>query len=67
MHTLAEIPKSFRVYGVCNFCERSEYVDHHDLVERQGDMTIPYFRERVKCMACGERTQDIRIVGYRDY
>ncbi len=74
MNTLAEIPPSFRVYGVCADCQRMELVDHLSVVETQGDMTIEYLRQKVKCMSCGKRSEDIRIVyvgktgfGYRDH
>jgi uncharacterized Zn finger protein len=74
MRTLAEIALSFRVYGTCFRCERQELIDHETIAQKQGDMAIPYFRTRVKCMSCGERSQDIRIVyvgktgfGYRDH
>ncbi len=51
-----------------------ELVDHLSVVETQGDMTIEYLRQKVKCMSCGKRSEDIRIVyvgktgfGYREH
>ena len=51
-----------------------EFIDYKAVLEQHGDMTIEYFRSRVKCMSCGGKSQDIRIVyvgttgfGYRDH
>ena len=74
MRTLGEIPSTFKLYAVCHRCERSVEVDHKAVLEEQGDMTIEYFRQKVRCSECGKRTRDIRIVyvgntgfGYREH
>lgn len=74
MKHLSEISPAFRVYCICVDCQRSEVVDHLQLVREQGDFTVPYFRSKVRCGECGVRTEDIRIVyvgntafGYRDH
>ena len=74
MRTLTKIPDTFKLYAVCTDCERMEEVDRLGVIEKAGDMTVTDFRKRVRCSACGTRTEDIRIVfvgetgfGYRDH
>ena len=74
MKHLTEIPHSFKLYAVCHRCERMEEVDRKSIVGNQGDMTIAYFRTKIRCSECGTRTEDIRIVyvgttgfGYRNH
>ena len=75
MKTLAEIPLTFKLYCICAVnCERSVEVDRKTIMRDQGDMTIDYFRKKVRCSECGERTEDIRLVyvgktgfGYREH
>ena len=75
MRTLGEIPNTFKLYCFCAAnCERSVVVDHQKVLWEQEDMTIPYFRKKVRCSECGTRTEDIRIVyvgetgfGYLDH
>jgi hypothetical protein len=71
---LSSIPDSFKLYAVCAACERMEEVDRLAVIEKSGDMTVKYFRTKVRCSECGKRTEDIRIVyvgktgfGYRDH
>lgn len=72
---LSEIPLSFRLYCICAVnCESSVEVDHKALMWEHGDLTIEYFRQKIRCSGCGERTEDIRLVyvgktgfGYRDH
>ena len=63
MQTLQDLIRAFRVYAVCEPCERMIAVDLPLLMSRHGpDMTLDQLRNRVRCAACGVRTQDIRIV-----
>lgn len=72
---LSTIPTTFKVYCICAVnCERSVEIDHKALVWDQGDMTIPYFRKKIRCSQCGARTEDIKLVcvgktgfGYRGH
>ena len=75
MRTIAEIPLSFKLYAICAVnCARSVEIDHKALMWDQGDMTLDYFRKKIRCSECGSRTEDIRLVyvgktgfAYRDH
>jgi len=63
MQTLQDLVTSFRLYGVCEPCQRVEDVNIPGLIERVGG-TYPLERVRMRlaCKVCKQRTQGVRIV-----
>lgn len=63
MQTLADLAGHFELYAVCIRCKRMVRLDTHQLIQRVGGTcTIEAVRDRVRCRACGRRTQDIRLI-----
>lgn len=63
MQTLQDLIVAFRLYGVCEACQRVEAVDLTKLIEQEGgDYPIDRIRMRLHCRSCRRRTQALRIV-----
>ncbi|NJN52608.1 MAG: hypothetical protein HC809_13485 [Gammaproteobacteria bacterium] len=60
---LSDLASHFELFAVCGGCRRMVRVDLHRLTAELGtSSTTDDVRNRVRCRACGRRTQDIRIV-----
>lgn len=63
MQTLQDLKLAFRLYGVCETCQRVAAVDLDRLIEREGaDYPVDRIRMRLFCRQCRQRTQALRIV-----
>ena len=63
MQTLQQLAEAFRLYAVCEACQRVANVDLGALIEREGgDYPIDRVRMRLSCTGCGKRSQALRIV-----
>ncbi len=63
MQTLQQLVQAFRLYAVCEPCQRVKCVDLPALIEHEGgDYPIDRVRMRLKCTECGQRSQALRIV-----
>ena len=63
MQTLQDLINAFRLYAVCEACQRVAALDLPALVETEGgDYRIDRLRMRLFCRACRTRTQALRIV-----
>jgi hypothetical protein len=63
MQTLQDLVTAFRLYGVCEDCQRVEAVDLAKLIEKEGgDYPVNRIRMRLHCRLCKQRTQALRIV-----
>ncbi len=63
MQTLKELAGCFHLYAVCERCQRVEPLDLAALIQSEGDAyPVDRLRMRLKCTACGQRSQAMRIV-----
>lgn len=63
MQTLQDLVAAFRLYGVCETCQRVQDVNLAALIEREGpDYPVDRVRMRLHCTQCRQRTQALRIV-----
>ena len=63
MQTLQQLAEAFRLYAVCEACQRVANVDLAALIEREGgDYPLDRVRMRLSCTGCGKRSQALRIV-----
>ncbi len=61
--TLAELLNTYELFGVCTSCHRTEVLDIRRLTAAHSkDYPIAKIRQRVRCINCGRKTNDIRIV-----
>jgi hypothetical protein len=61
--TLGHLLLTYRLFAGCPSCRRAAELDLPMLVKRFGaDAPIEAVRERVRCRACGKRTNDVRVV-----
>ena len=63
MQTLQDIQNAFRLYAVCETCQRMALLDIDHLVAQEGpDYPLDRVRMRLYCRPCRTRTQALRIV-----
>ena len=63
MQTLQDIVHAFRLYAVCEACQRVAAVDLPALIEQEGaQYPIDRVRMRLFCNVCRARSQALRIV-----
>ena len=63
MQVLTDLLECFRLYAVCEDCQRVVQLNLPQLVEREGgDYPINRLRMRLWCQACESRSQALRIV-----
>ncbi|MEM7079371.1 MAG: hypothetical protein AAF513_12155 [Pseudomonadota bacterium] len=63
MKAVGELLESFALYAICDDCLRCEPLDLQALIDEVGaDYPIERIRLRLRCNACNQRTQGIRIV-----
>jgi hypothetical protein len=63
MQRLSELAGSFEVYALCPPCGRMEALPLTALLDRFGrDVTLSDIRPRLRCRACGERSNELRVV-----
>lgn len=63
MQTLQDLVHAFRLYAVCESCQRVAVVDLSALIEAEGgDYPIDRVRMRLYCKQCTSRSQALRIV-----
>ena len=63
MQTLQELAVAFRLYGVCEPCQRVANVDLDALIDKEGgDYPLDRIRMRLYCQSCRQRSQALRIV-----
>lgn len=63
MQSLSDLIDSFQLYAVCETCQRQTKLDIEKLISTLGpDTQVHKIRSKLKCRACGTRTEDLRIV-----
>ena len=63
MQTLQDLSATFRIYGVCEPCQRVKAVDLAGLLEKEGkDYPVERIRMRLWCSQCRQRSRAMRIV-----
>jgi len=63
MQTLQDLITAFRLYAVCESCQRVAALDLPRLVETEGgNYRIDRLRMRLFCQECRTRSQALRIV-----
>ena len=63
MQTLQDLVHAFRLYAVCESCQRVAAVDLPGLIEAEGgDYPLDRVRMRLYCTVCASRSQSLRIV-----
>lgn len=63
MQTLQDLSKTFRLYGVCETCQRVKAVDLASLIKQEGaDYPVERIRMRLFCTQCRARSRAMRIV-----
>ena len=63
MQTLQDLAIAFRLYGVCEPCQRVEAVNLEALIKQEGgDYPLDRVRMRLHCRSCKQRSQALRIV-----
>lgn len=63
MQTLQDLVHAFRLYAVCESCQRVAAVDLPGLIEAEGgDYPLNRVRMRLYCTVCASRSQALRIV-----
>ncbi len=63
MQTLKELAGCFQLYAVCERCQRVAPLDLAALIQSEGDAyPVDRLRMRLKCTACDQRSQAMRIV-----
>jgi hypothetical protein len=62
--TLDSLPEWYVVGGRCSKCGRSEWIDRHALAKKfSGRVYIASIISRLKCIGCGNRTDNKMIAG----
>ena len=63
MQTLQDLSATFRLYGVCEPCQRVKAVDLAALLKKEGkDYPVDRIRMRLWCSQCRQRSRAMRIV-----